>query len=239
LAESRDDREYAEWLEAFWARDIMELFRLERRASFLKFAELLLLQSGGRFEASSFTSPCGVSRPTIMKYLGVLEATYLVHVIRPYHGGGANEITATPLVYGIDTGFVVWAQGLHEIPAKERGFYWEHLVLNELMARLQSREILSWRDKRNIHQCAESGRAGQVVRSSVWRHGSTRHRWEGWPPGAASSFPGPRPGEKPCPDHRARCRHRRLFPPAPPPAGPPQANPARCQASPARAARIG
>lgn len=147
LAERRDDREYAEWLEAFWARDVLELFRLERRSSFLKLAELLLVQSGGRFEASSFTSVCGVSRPTIMNYLSVLEATYLVHVIRPYHGGAANEITATPLVYGFDTGFVAWAQGLHEIPAKERGFFWEHLVLNELMARLQTREITTWRDK--------------------------------------------------------------------------------------------
>jgi uncharacterized protein len=147
LSEFRDDRDYSEWMEAFWARDILELFRLERRSSFLKLAELLFAQSGGRFEASSFAAPCGVSRPTIMNYLGVLEATYLIHVIRPYHGGGAAEITATPLVYGFDTGFVAWAQGLHEIPPKDRGFFWEHLVLNELMARLQSRDIRTWRDK--------------------------------------------------------------------------------------------
>jgi len=42
---------------------------------------------------------------------------------------------------------VAWAQGLHEIPPKERGFFWEHLVLNELGARLQSREVQTWRDK--------------------------------------------------------------------------------------------
>jgi hypothetical protein len=41
-------------MEAFWARDILELFRLERRSSFLKFAELLLAQSGGQFKAASF-----------------------------------------------------------------------------------------------------------------------------------------------------------------------------------------
>lgn len=147
LSEIRDDREYSEWMEAFWARDILELFRLERRSSFLKFAELLLAQSGGRFEANSFAAPCGVSRPTIMNYLSVLEASYLVHVIRPYHGGSAAEITSTPLVYGFDTGFVAWSQGLHEVTQKDRGFFWEHLVLNELMARLQSRDIMTWRDK--------------------------------------------------------------------------------------------
>jgi predicted AAA+ superfamily ATPase len=147
LASGRDDRDYAEWLEAFWAKDILELFRLERRAPFLKFAELLLAQSGGRFEATSFAAPCGVSRTTIQNYLAVLEATRLVQVVRPFSGRSANEIIATPLVYGFDTGFVAWAQGLHEVPPKERGFFWEHLVLNELGARLQTREVQTWRDK--------------------------------------------------------------------------------------------
>lgn len=147
LAEARDDREYSEWIEAFWARDILELFRLERRASFLKFVELLLAQSGGQFNATAFAASCGVSRTTIMNYLGILEATHLVHVVRPYHGGNAREITATPRVYGFDTGFIAWAQGLHEIPAKEKGFFWEHLVLNEMNAGLQDSAPFTWRDK--------------------------------------------------------------------------------------------
>lgn len=147
LSELRDDRDYSEWMEAFWARDILELFRLERRSSFLKFAELLLAQSGGRFNAASFAASCGVSRPTIMNYLAILEATQLVHIVRPYHNRAAREIVATPLVYGFDTGFVAWAQGMHEIPAKEKGIFWEHLVLNELKAGAQDQEVLSWRDK--------------------------------------------------------------------------------------------
>jgi uncharacterized protein len=147
LAELRDDRDYSEWIESFWARDILELFRLERRVPFLKFAELLLAQSGGRFESSAFASACGVSRPTIMNYLAALEATGLVSVVRPFHGGASAEILSTPLVYGFDTGFVAWAQGLHEVVDKDKGFFWEHLVLNELEARLQTREILHWRDK--------------------------------------------------------------------------------------------
>lgn len=147
LAGRREDAEYSEWIEAFWARDIMELFRLERRQPFLKFSELLLAQSGGRFNATAFATACGISRPTVMNYLAILESTGLVQVIRPFHAGSAKEITATPLVYGFDTGFVAWAQGLHEIAPKERGFFWEHLVLNELKALLQTEEILSWRDK--------------------------------------------------------------------------------------------
>ena len=147
LNEIRDDHDYSEWMESFWACDVMEMFRIERRSSFLKFAELLLLQSGGRFEAAPFAAACSVSRPTIMNYLAVLESTYLVHVVRPYHGGASSEITSTPTIYGFDTGFVAWSQGLHEISSKDKGFFWEHLVLNEMIARLQSRDLMTWRDK--------------------------------------------------------------------------------------------
>ncbi len=38
-------------MDAYWAKDIQELFRLQRHSSFQRFAELLFAQSGGMFEA--------------------------------------------------------------------------------------------------------------------------------------------------------------------------------------------
>jgi len=65
LAPEIPERDFQEWLDSYWAKDIQELFRLERRQAFLRFIELLLLRSGGIFEASSFARPCEVSRTTI------------------------------------------------------------------------------------------------------------------------------------------------------------------------------
>ena len=78
LSTKLPEQDFQEWMDAYWAKDIQELFRLERRHSFLKFTELLMTQSGGMFEATSFSGPCEVSRQTISNYLAVLEATYLV-----------------------------------------------------------------------------------------------------------------------------------------------------------------
>ena len=47
LAEDPPEREFQEWMDAYWAKDIQELFRLERRASFQRFVELVFAQSGG------------------------------------------------------------------------------------------------------------------------------------------------------------------------------------------------
>jgi predicted AAA+ superfamily ATPase len=148
LEKELPERDFQEWMDAYWAKDIQELFRLERRRSFQKFAELLMAQSGGIFEATKFTRPCEVSRTTISNYLAVLEATFIAHVIRPYSSHRPTEIISAPKVYGFDTGFVCYHRGWHELRRDDLGLLWEHVVLNEMHARLQSREIRYWRDKR-------------------------------------------------------------------------------------------
>ena len=148
LEKELPERDFQEWMDAYWAKDIQELFRLERRQSFQKFAELLMAQSGGIFEATKFTRPCEVSRTTISNYLAVLEATFVAHVIRPYSSHRPTEIISAPKVYGFDTGFVCYHRGWHALRRDDLGLLWEHLVLNEMHAHLQSREIRYWRDKR-------------------------------------------------------------------------------------------
>lgn len=148
LADEPPERDFQEWLDAYWAKDIQELFRLESRSSFQKFTELLVAQSGGVFEATRFTRPCEVSRTTIANYLKVLEATFVVQVIRPFSSYRPTEIVAAPKVYAFDTGFVCYHRGWQELRQQDLGDLWEHFVLNEIMAQLQSRQILYWRDKR-------------------------------------------------------------------------------------------
>ncbi len=140
--------EFQEWIDAYWAKDIQELFRLERRYSFQKFAELLIAQSGGIFEATRFAAPCEVSRGTIANYLSILDATFVVNIIRPFSSRRSTEIVAAPKVYGFDTGFVCYYQGWSQLRQEDRGLLWEHIVLNEIMAHTQLRNIQYWRDKR-------------------------------------------------------------------------------------------
>ena len=148
MAEVPPERDFQEWMDAYWAKDVQELFRLERRSSFLKFVELLLVQSGGIFEATSFAGPCEVSRTTVANYLGVLEITLVANVIRPFTSRRQSEIVAAPKVYGFDTGFVCQYRGWQQLRSADCGVLWEHCVLNEMQAALQGHPINYWRDKR-------------------------------------------------------------------------------------------
>ena len=142
------DKEYQNWVDDFWSKDIQELFRIERRYSFIKFFELLMAQSGGIFEASKFTAPCEISRQTVSNYLGVLEATFIAHILRPYHTHLPTEITAAPKVYAFDTGFISYYRGWGQHREDDLGVLWEHFVLNEIHAQGWGKDIHYWRDKR-------------------------------------------------------------------------------------------
>lgn len=148
MAGKLPEKDFQEWVDAYWAKDIQELFRLERRYTFQKFFELLMAQSGGIFEATRFSKLCEVSRTTIANYLKVLEATFVVHVIRPFSTHKPTEIVSAPKVYGFDTGFICYHRGITKLRPEDFGYLWEHIVLNELHAELQTKNIYYWRDKR-------------------------------------------------------------------------------------------
>ena len=155
------EREFQEWLDAFWARDIQELFRLERRHAFGRLVELLMIQSGGIFDATRFARDCEISRTTVSNYVAVLEATFVVHLVRPFAGGGRAEIVSAPKAYGFDTGFICHEKGWTSLRRDDLGPLWEHLVLNELHAHVGREPIRYWRTKHGTEVDFVIARRGQ------------------------------------------------------------------------------
>ena len=171
LAADLPERDFQDWVDAFWAKDVQELFRLERRSSFQRFLELLFAQSGGVFEATRFAAPCEVSRQTISNYLAALEATFVAHVVRPFSSRRSTEIVAAPKVYGFDTGFASYYRGWDTPRPDDLGILWEHYVLNEVQGRLQRRDLRYWRNKHGAEVdfvAPRRGRDGPVAIEAKW-----------------------------------------------------------------------
>lgn len=146
LAEEPSWEFYAEWLDSFFARDVQELFRVEKRGLFLRLVELALRQSGGLMEVTSLAKHTGASRPTIMNWLDILQATHVVHLLRPFAEGGRREIVAQPKLYAFDTGFICHARGWDRLRPEDCGILWENIVLDTLLAMPLPR-LHFWRDK--------------------------------------------------------------------------------------------
>ena len=159
LAPEYNSEFYGEWLDSYFARDVQELFRLEKRAGFLRVLELLLRQSGGLLDVSKLATESQISRPTVTNWLEVYQITHAVHLVRPFSAGGRREIVAQPKVFGFDTGLVCHARGWDHLRTEDCGVLWEHLVLDALIA-AGIPKIHFWRDKqqREVDFVIPSGR---------------------------------------------------------------------------------
>jgi predicted AAA+ superfamily ATPase len=148
LADKLNPEFFGEWMDSYFARDVQELFRLEKRAGFLRLLELLFRQSGGMLDVTKLAAESQVSRPTVTNWLEVYQTTHVVHLVRPYAAGGRREIVAQPKVFGFDTGLVCHARGWDKLRTEDCGVLWEHLVLDTLIA-AGLPKIHFWRDKQH------------------------------------------------------------------------------------------
>ena len=165
-----DHEVFSEWLDSFYARDIQELFRIEKRSGFLKLLELILHQSGGMLEVTKLSKQVELSRPTVMNYLEVLQVTHAAFVLPPFSGGGRREIIGQAKLYGFDTGFIAYARAWTELRSDDVGSLWEHLVLETLRTTTEEKKIHYWRDKqhREVDFVVESRRASVDAIESKW-----------------------------------------------------------------------
>ena len=145
LSETKIGELYSEWIDSYYARDIQELFNVRNRVGFLKLLNFLFLQSGGIIEITSLAKESGLSRPTVMAHIEALTMAHAITLINPFFGGGKKEIVKRPKVYAFDTGFVTHVKGWAEIRDSDRGFLWEHLVLD--MLRVTYGNVYYWADK--------------------------------------------------------------------------------------------
>ena len=147
LADVKRPAFYREWMDSFFARDIQRLFGFRDLDRFNALFEFLMRQSGGQFEVTKTASAIGITRPTVESHLRALEITHAITVVRPFHGGGQNEIVKQPKVYAFDTGFVSFARGWDPLRQEDLGQLWEQLVLEHLQAHFPYTPACYWRDK--------------------------------------------------------------------------------------------
>jgi len=175
LADRLDDEGFREWIDSYWAKDLQELFVIERKAAFMKLVELLFRQSGSLFQAQALATACEISRQTVHNYIEALQVTLVVIVLRPFSGASAAEVKSQPKIFAFDTGFVCYFRGIDSLRDEDRGLLLEHLVLGELLARWPREHVYFWRDKQKheVDFILKPGRRKQVLAiecKSHYRH---------------------------------------------------------------------
>ena len=86
--------------------DVLEFSRLQEITTMRLFAELLRDRVGSPLSLASMGRDLAISPNTLRKYLEILEALFIVFIVRPWHRNIARATLQAPKVYFYDTGLV-------------------------------------------------------------------------------------------------------------------------------------
>lgn len=146
LAPAPDPLWFEEWMDSFFARDILPLFDVRGRGGFLRVVASVFVRNGELLDISSVARDAGVGRPTAVQYLDILDDCQLAVRVPPFHGGGRRELVRRPRAYALDTGLVCHLRGWANLRPADRGPLWENLVLDELLTTIPRSRVHYWRD---------------------------------------------------------------------------------------------
>ena len=137
LAPSDDDaqRWRRQYFDGLVRDDVLEFSRIHELGVIKLFAQLLRSRVGSPLSLASISRDLGVSPVTLKKYLDILEALYIVFVVRPWHDNIARAVLQTPKVYFFDTGLVEGDDGVRfeNLVAASllKHVHWQHDVLGK------------------------------------------------------------------------------------------------------------
>ncbi len=114
LAASDDDAQ--RWRNDYFAgmvrEDVLEFSRLQEVNTMRLFAEMLRSRVASPLSLASLSRDLNVSSVTLGKYLDILQALFIVFVVRPWHRNIARATLQAPKVYFYDTGLVLGDEGV-------------------------------------------------------------------------------------------------------------------------------
>jgi len=171
------------YVTAYVERDVRQLLQVHDLAAFQRFIRLCAGRSGQLLNLSSLATDCGITHNTAKAWISVLEASYVLFLLRPHHANFNKRLIKAPKLYFHDTGLLCWMLGLQ---ASEqlmvhplRGAVFETFVVSELRKRFLNRgeppSFYFWRDSNGNEVDLLIERAGRLTPVEI-KSGQTLNR---------------------------------------------------------------
>lgn len=144
---------HASYVQTYLERDLRTIRQVGDLSQFQSFLRALAARSAQLLNTSDLARDLGVAVNTVRAWLSVLEATYQITVLRPYHASVGKRLVKTPKVYFADVGTLCYLVGLkdpaHAAAGPMGGAIMETAVVNEVVRtvthRAQEPSLYFWR----------------------------------------------------------------------------------------------
>lgn len=145
---------FSNYVATYVERDVRQLVAVRDLGLFQRFVRMCAARCGQMLNLVALGADCGISAVTARQWLDVLEASYIVVRLAPYHRNFGKRLVKTPKLYFLDTGLAAWLLGIRDAQSLQthaaRGALFESWVVSELIKRQfnqgEAAQIFFWRD---------------------------------------------------------------------------------------------
>ena len=143
-----------DYFETYVERDLRALIELRNLHAFRRFVRLAAGRVGQLLNLHSLAADTGVSDPTARQWMSLLEASFVVYLLQPWHANLGKRLTKSPKLYFYDVGLAAWLMGINQQEQIAvhplRGNLFENLVVMEFVKHAEHRgeraRLHFWRD---------------------------------------------------------------------------------------------
>ncbi len=146
---------YSAYLRTYVERDVRQVQNITDLSTFQRFIKLCAGRVGQILNLTSLGNDCGVSANTARAWISLLEASYIIFLLRPFHRNFSKRLIKSPKIYFYDPGLACHLLDIHSHKELSvhylKGGLFESMVIGELMKRRYNRGLSPhchfWRDK--------------------------------------------------------------------------------------------
>ena len=139
-------------------RDVRTLKNISDLSLFIRFLKLCAARIGQLINVASLANECGISTLTAQSCLSILETSYVIYFLKPYHKNFNKRLVKSPKLYFYDTGllnFLLEIQTSDDLLINRlKGNVFENLIIANFIKvnehRYLHRHYYFWQDHRGL-----------------------------------------------------------------------------------------
>ncbi len=145
---------YSNYIQTYVERDITEIINIRDIRTFRVFLSLCASRAGQLLNLNSLANECGITQPTAKSWLSVLESSYILFLLQPYHKNFDKRVIKSPKLYFYDTGLLchlLKIKDANQIKVNSyKGNLFENMIVSEFVKQNYHQNLLQefwfWRD---------------------------------------------------------------------------------------------
>lgn len=179
---------YSSYIETYLSRDVRDLAHVGDLSKFKRFLRVVATYHGRILNKTALASACDLSFQTVERWLGVLEASNVIYLLRPFSINMKKRLVKSPKLYFLNSGVLVSLLGIANEDELARsdcsGPVFEGLVIAEVIKSFLNQtgmmpELCYYRDSngKEIDLVIEQGRdlfPVEVKKAEMARASDTR-----------------------------------------------------------------